>query len=104
MFDSRSALGFLVHTPCGPRKSGMPDSVEMPAPVSTTIAFASRSQLAMSSRWDTCAVLRACERRRSSGEARLVRGVPVALPGPARRVVADRRMEARRVQHPLDVV
>ena len=29
--------GFLVHTPCGPRKSGMPDSVEMPAPVSTTI-------------------------------------------------------------------
>ena len=31
-----SAAGFLVHTPLGPRKSGMPDSVEMPAPVSTT--------------------------------------------------------------------
>ena len=31
-----SAPGFLVHTPCGPRKSGMPESVEMPAPVSTT--------------------------------------------------------------------
>src|SRR5436190_1174401 len=31
-----SASGFLVHTPCGPRKSGMPESVEMPAPVSTT--------------------------------------------------------------------
>ena len=25
-----------VHRPCGPRKSGMPDSVEMPAPVRTT--------------------------------------------------------------------
>src|ERR1044072_7694115 len=36
MFDSFSAFGFLVHTPCGPRKSGMPDSVEMPAPVRTT--------------------------------------------------------------------
>ena len=31
-----SASGFLVHTPCGPRKSGMPESVEIPAPVSTT--------------------------------------------------------------------
>src|SRR5437762_5657493 len=37
MFDSRSAFGFLVQTPFGPRKSGMPDSVEMPAPVSATI-------------------------------------------------------------------
>src|SRR5580658_2336264 len=31
-----SASGFFVHTPCGPRKSGMPESVEIPAPVSTT--------------------------------------------------------------------
>src|SRR5256885_16881051 len=36
MSDNFSALGFLVQTPWGPRKSGMPDSVEMPAPVSTT--------------------------------------------------------------------
>src|SRR5471032_2338615 len=36
MLESFSASGFLVHTPCGPRKSGMPDSVEMPAPVNTT--------------------------------------------------------------------
>ena len=28
--------------PCGPRKSGMPDSVEMPAPVRTTICVGSR--------------------------------------------------------------
>ena len=33
-----SAAGFFVHTPCGPRKSGMPDSVEIPAPVRITIA------------------------------------------------------------------
>ena len=33
---SFSALGFFVHTPCGPRKSGIPESVEIPAPVSTT--------------------------------------------------------------------
>ena len=29
--------GCLVHTPSGPRKSGMPADVEMPAPVSTAI-------------------------------------------------------------------
>jgi len=31
-----SAPGLRVHTPLGPRKSGMPLSVLMPAPVSTT--------------------------------------------------------------------
>jgi hypothetical protein len=36
MLESFSASGFFVHTPCGPRKSGMPESVEMPAPVRTT--------------------------------------------------------------------
>src|SRR5437762_7051923 len=41
MFESFSAFGFLVQTPCGPRKSGIPDSVEMPAPVSTTTCVAS---------------------------------------------------------------
>jgi hypothetical protein len=44
MFESFSASGFFVHTPCGPRKSGMPDSVEMPAPVSTTMRDASSIQ------------------------------------------------------------
>ena len=33
MWELRWAAGFLVHTPCGPLKSGMPESVEMPAPV-----------------------------------------------------------------------
>src|SRR5205809_124304 len=37
MFDSLSAFGSLVQTPCGPRKSGIPDSVEIPAPVNATI-------------------------------------------------------------------
>src|SRR5689334_20164096 len=39
-----SASGFLVHTPCGPRKSAMPDSVEIPAPVRTTMRSASSIQ------------------------------------------------------------
>src|SRR6185369_17938584 len=36
MLESFSAIGFLVHTPWGPRKSGMPESVEIPAPVRAT--------------------------------------------------------------------
>src|SRR4051794_22939921 len=36
MLDIFSASGLRVHRPCGPRKSGMPESVEMPAPLSTT--------------------------------------------------------------------
>src|SRR3989442_340510 len=36
MFESLSAFGSRVQTPCGPRKSGIPESVEMPAPVSAT--------------------------------------------------------------------
>ncbi len=42
-----SAAGFFVQTPSGPRKSGMPDSVEIPAPVRITIVSASRSQSAI---------------------------------------------------------
>src|SRR5437763_3655836 len=34
---SRCAAGFVVHTPLGPRKSGMPDAVDTPAPVSAVI-------------------------------------------------------------------
>ena len=37
-----SAAGFFVQTPFGPRKSGIPDSVEIPAPVRITIASALR--------------------------------------------------------------
>src|SRR4029077_288396 len=44
MFERRSAFGSLVHTPCGPRKSGMPDSVEIPAPVRATTRAAPSSQ------------------------------------------------------------
>src|SRR5678816_3150462 len=50
MCDTFSASGFFVQTPCGPRKSGMPDSVEMPAPVSTTMRDASSTQRFTSSR------------------------------------------------------
>src|SRR5262245_65178163 len=41
MLDIFSATGFLVHRPCGPRQSGIPESVEMPAPVSATMRRAS---------------------------------------------------------------
>src|SRR5919198_2206768 len=44
MLESFSATGFLVHSPCGPRKSGMPESVEMPAPVSATMRRDSSTQ------------------------------------------------------------
>src|SRR5438034_11559528 len=44
MFDSLSAFGSLVQTPCGPRKSGMPDSVEIPAPVSATMRAEASTQ------------------------------------------------------------
>src|SRR5687768_3815236 len=44
MFDIFSASGFFVHRPCGPRKSGMPESVEMPAPLRTTTRSAASIQ------------------------------------------------------------
>src|SRR5258706_7684148 len=44
MLESFSACGSFVHTPWGPRKSGIPDSVEIPAPVRTTMRFASSTQ------------------------------------------------------------
>ena len=42
--DAFSAAGLRVQTPFGPRKSGMPESVEMPAPVSTTMRVAASTQ------------------------------------------------------------
>src|ERR1017187_912961 len=44
MLDNFSASGSRVHTPCGPRKSGMPDSVEIPAPVRITTRLAAATQ------------------------------------------------------------
>src|SRR3982751_6516916 len=44
MLESFSALGSFVQTPCGPRKSGIPDSVEIPAPVRTTTRDESSTQ------------------------------------------------------------
>src|SRR5258705_5461230 len=44
MFDICAASGLRVQRPCGPRKSGMPESVEMPAPLRTTIFEADSTQ------------------------------------------------------------
>src|SRR5689334_20003162 len=67
MLESFSASGFFVHTPCGPRKSGMPESVEMPAPVRTTMRWALATQLltAASKLWhlDLAAAAGAAKRR-----------------------------------------
>ena len=45
--ESFSASGSRVHTPFGPRKSGMPLSVEMPAPVSTVMREAAAQPVAV---------------------------------------------------------
>src|SRR5438132_11620581 len=70
MLESFSASGFLVHTPCGPRKSGMPESVEMPAPVRTTMRRAAATQLLTSGaklrHLDLAAAARTAERRQRS--------------------------------------
>src|SRR3954463_8001435 len=70
MLESFSASGFLVHTPCGPRKSGMPESVEMPAPVSATTRSALATQLwtcaSNLGHLDLAATARAAERRQRS--------------------------------------
>src|SRR6266849_6196992 len=47
MLESFSACGSFVHSPCGPRKSGIPDSVEIPAPVRITMCLASSTQVRM---------------------------------------------------------
>ena len=44
MWAAFSAAGSLVQRPCGPRKSWMPLSVLIPAPVSTTTRSACASQ------------------------------------------------------------
>src|SRR5215471_10723687 len=59
------APGFRVHTPCGPRKSGIPESVEIPAPVRTVTfrtprahAGAAPAPAAFSADGSTCPTLR----------------------------------------------
>src|SRR6266487_1792146 len=47
MSESFSACGSFVQSPCGPRKSGIPDSVEIPAPVRITMRLASSTHLRM---------------------------------------------------------
>src|SRR5688572_19006392 len=125
MFDSRSAFGSRVQTPCGPRKSGMPDSVEMPAPVNATMDSASSTQAATdsireslatkSTRYPLCSSwLPAGERPddqegfgathhglRQWGIGRVVRQVLLARieaherPAPERGLVADRAAQHR---------
>src|SRR5207237_4415804 len=85
MLDCFSASGFFVHTPCGPRKSGMPESVEMPAPVSATTRSASAIQRCTSAskrlrHLDLAATARAAERRqRALGHDDLRRGLATHL-------------------------
>src|SRR2546423_14636040 len=85
MLDGFSARGSFVPTPCGPRKSGMPESVEMPAPVSATTRLASAIQ-----RWtsaskrlrhlDLAATARAAEwRQRALGHDDLRGGLATHL-------------------------
>src|ERR1051325_3974424 len=69
MFDIFSASGFFVQTPCGPRKSGMPESVEMPAPVSTTTRSASATHFWTSRSKATASGF--CGRRRERASADL---------------------------------
>src|SRR5579885_1544261 len=110
MSESFSAIGFLVHTPLGPRKSGMPESVEMPAPVSTTTRSAPSTQARAVSRRSMApmiaprrAVLEdgqpAVDGERGAGDERgFVRREPEDRPGdlrglgpaPEQRVVAAR--------------
>ena len=44
MWADFSAAGFLVHTPFGPPKSAMPESVELPAPANPPAVPALRNQ------------------------------------------------------------
>jgi hypothetical protein len=74
MLAAFSAAGFLVHMPFGPRKSGMPESVLIPAPVSTT------TRLEVSTSW----------RARSAADPRSSRSVTLADPNGRRTPDAPR--------------
>mmetsp|Transcript_79096 Transcript_79096/g.256093 ORF Transcript_79096/g.256093 Transcript_79096/m.256093 type:complete len:204 (-) Transcript_79096:243-854(-) len=78
----RCLLGSFVQTPAGPLKSGTPESVEMPAPVSTTTLDAPESHLRASPRRPSGAPPYAltADARMAARPAR-----PAALPAPATR-------------------
>src|SRR5262245_58524376 len=108
MFESFSAIGFLVHTPCGPRKSGMPESVEMPAPVSATTRLASSIQRLTF--WTSAAIARGLARL--PGQA-LDRGLQLlgveGLDEVGARTLLDRPVDAlvlgrRRYHHDRDAL
>src|SRR5581483_3938622 len=84
--DSLSARGSRVHTPCGPRKSGMPDSVDIPAPVSAMTREASLIHPRT-----TSIVMDARSRIR-----RAVRGAPGRGDGPSRRCGTPQGIGGRR--------
>ena len=79
--------------PCGPRKSGMPDSVEMPAPVSTTICSASRNHARDLVELDRCRCP-SSRRYRASGD------VPRGCERSPRRASAGRGRGPGRVDSP----
>src|ERR687891_576462 len=89
MLLSRSARGSRVQTPCGPRKSGMPESVLMPAPVSATNRRASVTQRRTSSTSRASAQM---------GEHLVVHGAP----DPAQARVADLRIGERADERHMD--
>ena len=69
-------MGFIrLQTPPGERKSGIPDSVEIPAPVKATIRSADRRTWARSSRFADFPVIsnsaHLCRSRPASGEGTL---------------------------------
>src|ERR1700716_229534 len=102
-------MGFIrLQTPPGLRKSGMPDSVEMPAPVNTTMRRASAISRARSLR--DMPHLGAITRPRAiarggeeadpawGGDARVLAGpTRDPSPGEGRRITGDNRRLVRRV-------
>ena len=56
MFEAFSAAGLRVQTPFGPRKSGIPESVEIPAPVSTTTRLAAVIAARAAANWSVLTV------------------------------------------------
>src|SRR5882672_7022148 len=80
MWERRSAFGSFVHTPLGPRKSGIPDSVEMPAPVRAMTWRASRIQPAMVARSGRSGLLTGLRTASGAGGDRCL----ATLLGPAR--------------------
>src|SRR5437870_4581891 len=97
MFESFSAFGFFVHTPCGPRKSGIPDSVEMPAPVTATTRRAPTIHWATSSMVDEAAATTPTYPARVGGKTPARPGSPVGEDGAVKVHVMTGGMELRAI-------